>query len=88
MILGFIKSGKPTQNASTKRFNLTYLTEIVDLHPFRMPNEAREITRVEIVIQTGALTITSLQVCQCCIPSTAPGPDVYRPELEYGFRIG
>ncbi|HBR1953093.1 TPA: transposase [Klebsiella quasipneumoniae subsp. quasipneumoniae] len=51
MILGFIKSGKPTQNAFTKRFNLTYLTEILDLLPFRMPNEAREITRVKSVTQ-------------------------------------
>ncbi|MFM4152177.1 integrase core domain-containing protein [Klebsiella quasipneumoniae] len=44
MILGFIKSGKPTQNAFTERFNLTYLTEILDLYSFRMPNEVREMT--------------------------------------------
>ncbi|RCX00130.1 integrase-like protein [Kosakonia sp. AG348] len=44
VMLGFIKSGKPTRNAFIERFNRTYRTEILDFYLFRTLNEAQEIT--------------------------------------------
>lgn len=45
VILDFIKSGKPTQNAFIERFNRTDRTEILDFLFFRTLNEVREITK-------------------------------------------
>ncbi|RUR94097.1 IS3 family transposase [Pectobacterium versatile] len=42
--LEFIKTGELTQNALIKRFNRTYLTEILGFYLFRALNEVREIT--------------------------------------------
>lgn len=44
VVLEFIRSGKPTQNAFTERFNRTYRTEILYFYLFRTLNEVRKIT--------------------------------------------
>ncbi len=44
LLLEFIKSGKPTQNAFIERFNPIYRTEILDFYLFKTLNEARKIT--------------------------------------------
>lgn len=44
VMLGFIRPGKPTQNAFIERSNRTYWTEMLNFYLFRTLNEAREIT--------------------------------------------